>query len=377
MLSYWEKESFINYDFIVIGGGIVGISTAISLKEKEPNANILILERGTFPSGASTKNAGFACFGSLTELLEDLEVLGKEGTLNLVKQRWEGLRKLRERVGDDKLRYHGYGGYELIGKEELPLLDKIEEVNDLLSTLFNKPVFELKNERINHFGFDKSKVRALVFNQFEGQVHTGEMMKSLIQVAQKLGIAIITGTEGQQIIEQGDHVEVLAKNLSTGSQLHFKAHKVAICTNAFTKKLIANLDISPGRGIVLVTKPLENLPFKGVFHIQKGYYYFRNEGNRVLFGGGRNLDFEGETTTDFEVNEMILAELEKQLKEVILPNHYFEVDHTWAGIMAFGKNKAPILTRHSDNIYLGVRLGGMGVAIGSDMGENLALMMLK
>lgn len=69
MLSYWERASFIAYDFIIVGGGIVGFSTAISLKEKHPLASVLVVEASFLPSGASTKNAGFACVGSLSEIL--------------------------------------------------------------------------------------------------------------------------------------------------------------------------------------------------------------------------------------------------------------------------------------------------------------------
>jgi glycine/D-amino acid oxidase-like deaminating enzyme len=59
--SYWEKKHlFFDYDLIVIGSGIVGLSTAISFKEKNKKAKILILEKGILPNGASLKNAGFA-----------------------------------------------------------------------------------------------------------------------------------------------------------------------------------------------------------------------------------------------------------------------------------------------------------------------------
>jgi len=71
-LSYWEeKYYFEDNDLVVVGAGIVGLSTAIAAKILQPNLKILVLERSTLPSGASTKNAGFACFGSVTELLSD------------------------------------------------------------------------------------------------------------------------------------------------------------------------------------------------------------------------------------------------------------------------------------------------------------------
>jgi len=61
MLSYWEQESFTRYHHVVIGAGIVGLSAAIELKEHFPKQSVLVLELGLLPTGASTRNAGFAC----------------------------------------------------------------------------------------------------------------------------------------------------------------------------------------------------------------------------------------------------------------------------------------------------------------------------
>src|SRR6478736_8843489 len=106
MLSFWETESFLNYDVIIIGSGLIGLSTAISLKERAPDKSVLLLERGLFPSGASTRNAGFASFGSLTELLSDLQHTPPETILALTDKRWHGLARLRERLPDSVMDYH-------------------------------------------------------------------------------------------------------------------------------------------------------------------------------------------------------------------------------------------------------------------------------
>jgi glycine/D-amino acid oxidase-like deaminating enzyme len=91
-----------------------------------------------------------------------------------------------------------------------------------------------------------------------------------------------------------------------------------------------------------------------------------------LFGGGRNLDFKGETTTDFAITKRIQDQLEKLLKEVILPDTPFEIEHRWAGIMGVGKEKKPIIQAVSKNVIAAVRMGGMGVAIGSLVGKKAA-----
>ena len=106
--------------------------------------------------------------------------------------------------------------------------------------------------------------------------------------------------------------------------------------------------------------------------MDEGYYYFRNIDNRILFGGGRNLDFKGEETTDLSQTALIQNQLEALLKTTILPNIPFEIDRRWSGIMGVGSQKKPIVKQLSNHIFCGVRLGGMGVAIGSLVGQELA-----
>ena len=40
--------------------------------------------------------------------------------------------------------------------------------------------------------------------------------------------------------------------------------------------------------------------------------------------------------------------------------------------MGVGQQKKPIVNQVNDNVYCGVRLGGMGIAIGSLVGKELA-----
>ncbi|MCB0638351.1 MAG: FAD-binding oxidoreductase, partial [Lewinella sp.] len=96
--SFWEWNSFFrDIDFLIIGGGIVGLSAGIYLCEQSPGAKVLVLDRGPLPLGASTRNAGFACFGSMTELLADLSQTSAEVVWELVHRRYQGLRTLRQR----------------------------------------------------------------------------------------------------------------------------------------------------------------------------------------------------------------------------------------------------------------------------------------
>ena len=130
--------------------------------------------------------------------------------------------------------------------------------------------------------------------------------------------------------------------------------------------------VIPARGQVLLTSPIESLPWKGSFHYDEGFYYFRNIDGRVLFGGGRNLDLKGETTTEIAVTGKIQKQLEHLLKTVILPGQKFEIEQRWAGIMGVGSEKKPVIKHYSPNVICAVRMGGMGIAIGTLVGKEAA-----
>ena len=95
-LSYWEKNIYLtDIDYLIIGSGIVGLSTALELRLRDSNAKIIILERGYLPTGASTKNAGFTCFGSPSEILDDISNFGIENIKETILLRWRGLETLK------------------------------------------------------------------------------------------------------------------------------------------------------------------------------------------------------------------------------------------------------------------------------------------
>ena len=374
-LSYWEKVTWLQPDVIIIGAGIVGINAAIHLKKSNPSKKILILERGNLPSGASTKNAGFACFGSLSEIVDDLERSSEEEVVHLIEMRWLGLQLLRNTLSDEQLEYEPLGSFEVftdvqeeLYNQSLAIMDRfnahLERITDV------KSVFSIADDRISSFGLQG--VKHLILNSAEGQINTGKMMNSLMQLTHSLDISILHGVEVDSFknIEQG--VSVSTKSLG-----EISCQQLLIATNGFAKQLLPNIDVEPGRAQVLITSPIPNLKIKGCFHMNQGYFYFRNVGNRVLFGGGRNLDKVAETTYSHQTSEIIQQKLETYLKETILPGIDFTIDQRWAGTLGLGKTRLPIIEKIDNNVFCAVRMGGMGVAIGSLVGKNVAELMAK
>lgn len=369
MLSFWEQKNFLNYDLIVVGAGFTGLSAAIHFKKQHKKAKVLVIDRGVFPSGASTKNAGFACFGSLTEILDDFWSMTPDEVLQLVEKRYSGLIQIRKQFGDKALRYQHRNGYEILGEEQVEALEQLDSINHLLKKIFKKEVFSQVKDP-SKFGFSE-QVKAVVKNRFEGELDPGAYLNALWEKASHLGIRIISGLTVVEVDHEAGRV--LAEKKDKKEVFEFVGERVAICTNAFTQKLWPASPLEPGRGLILLSKPIAGgIPWKGCFHLDRGYVYFREVEGRLLLGGARNKDFEKEKTTEFEVNPTIKAHLERLAQEVIFPGRPLEWEMEWTGIMAFGSKKSPIIQQIGKKTAVAVRLGGMGVAIGWQVGKELS-----
>lgn len=369
--SYWENETFFNnIDVCIIGSGIVGLSAAFYLKKNNPNLKVVILERGMLPSGASTKNAGFACLGSASELLDDLKTMDEESVFSLVGKRFQGLKLLRENLGDDAIDYRQTGGFEIFRKEDTELYDecvsKLDYLNEQLFKVTGvENCFRKADEKIAEFGF--ANVEHIIESTAEGQLNTGKMMAELLKKVQSSGVVILNSAEVRSFENVNGSIVISCNN-----DLKLRTKKLLAATNGFAKQLIPELDVKPARAQVLITEPIQDLKLNGVFHYDKGYYYFRNVGNRVLFGGGRNLDFKTEETTEFGLTEKVQQKLEEILHHVILPRTVYKIKHRWSGIMGVGEEKKTILKEIKPNVYCAVRMGGMGVALGTLIGKEAA-----
>lgn len=375
MHSYWEHQTWLNPEAtIVIGSGIVGLVAALRLRQLQPSTPVLVLEQGVLPDGASTKNAGFACFGSLSEIASDLRQHDRSAVEQLIIDRYQGLMALRNLLGDEALHYESLGGYEIFGPEEQPQFEAAKSILESMNAFLEKElrlpeVYSDRSFQIASFGF--SGVDSMLYNRAEGQIDSGKMMWHLIRKAQEAGVWILNGVQ----------VKALTSRPS-GWELHtsmhtFSTRKVLVATNGFARTLLPELDVQPARAQVLVTEPIPGLKFKGSFHLDEGYYYFRNVGNRILFGGGRNLDFEGERTTSHQTTEPIMQRLEHLLHTRICPNNSIQISHRWAGTMGLGLSKRPIVSQVQPGLVCAVRMGGMGVALGTHTGIKAAELLLN
>lgn len=373
-LSIWEKESFYApQDIIIVGAGLMGLWTALELKKRKAALRITIIERSPTALGASTRNAGFACFGSPTELLHNAETIGTEAMLELVELRFRGIEKIKTHFPGIQTGFDSCGGYECIN-QNYKHWDQLEGKTDWLNSLLkeitgNQKVFQRSDDQLSSLGLQGFD--ALIENKSEAALHSGKLVKSLTEKVRASGVDILYGIE---VMGWQTHLSEL--HIQTNKQINLTTRQLLLCTNAFTNTLVPELGITPARGQVIVTSCIPKLSMKGTFHYDEGFYYWRNLGQRILIGGARNQAFQEEQTTDLSGSALVKNALESFLKSHLHPSYQYTIDYHWSGIMGFTADKKPYVGEVSQGVFAAIACNGMGVALTPVIAENTATMLI-
>lgn len=370
--SWWEKEGLNSpTDFAVVGAGITGLSAAYFIKRHAPKARVLVLEKGGRPEGATVRSAGFACFGSASELLADVKSMGESEAIDLACSRYNGLTLLREIHGDLALEYDACGGFEVFFNEEKEkakeVLDQLEPINRQLKERgeFAGEVFiELKGHEIEGLGF--KNLYSVVKNKFEGGLHPQKLWNSLLAKCLGLGIEYRSGVEVKQV-ESGRLV---------GLGFELPCEKILVANNAFAQAWLPE-EVQAARAQVWVSEVLA-APFpRGTFHHQEGYNYFRGHAGRLILGGGRHIALEEESTFSTENSEQIKQYLMGELLPKLFRNNPPKMVESWAGTMGIGISKKPRIDLWKPGVWTAIRMGGMGLALGTLAGKMGAELMIE
>lgn len=365
--SYWERLAFPQeYDLIVVGAGFTGLSAALHVQEQHPDWRILVLERDILAEGASSKNAGFACYGTIGEILSDIELMGREEALQLVVKRWQGLNFLKALVPEQAMDFQQYGGTEIFLDKERKAYEKAtQEISGINAFFKEAGIADELYQLSTHYKGLKAGVGS-IFSPLEAQLNPLKALMELESKAVQVGITILRGVEVQAIDSKHSKWSL---NSNQGSWL---APKVLFCTNAFG--LVGNeLDIVPARNQVLITKPLEHRLPPGNYHAKEGYIYFRTVGDRLLIGGARHLAMEEETTAELGTNPQLIRYLGQYLDDILALGGQWELEQQWSGIIATGKSKKPITQEIEPGLWFCGRFGGMGIALSAQQGREVAL----
>lgn len=369
-ISYWLDKSAGSttktYDFVIVGGGIAGLSSAYWLQRSHPQSKIAILEKNRIGFGASGRNAGFVTCGSISHFIKLEKQFGLEKALEIWKFSEKNRDLMLEHVIEDaadEVDFRKTGACTVAPNEE-----RLE-------------AFKVAAKTMRDHGIDAQEVSSAFMESdygvlgFQGGVqYSGDgfvhPIKLLERLKSKLKADIYEGTEVFEFVRKGS-----SQILKTDHGV-FETPKVLLTLNAYLPLVMPEMShlITPNRGQVLVTEPLP--PFvRGPCYLTKFLCYFRQlPTGHLLIGGFRNLSEATENNVADQTTEVIQNALIDFVRKTFKYGKEAKIAYRWSGIMGFTPDEQMMIgpTPENTNIHLMAGCSGHGMGLSFHAAKVLA-----
>jgi glycine/D-amino acid oxidase-like deaminating enzyme len=366
-LSFWHRQAQAPeeaFDVAVVGGGIIGCSTAYWLRQLRPSARIAIVEAGRLAAGASGRNAGFLLQGSGPDYVAAIERYGAEQARRL----WHFTRENRALIAAElqpsAFHLETSGSLTVAGTAE-----EDERLQESVSRMRQDgaPVAYIPPDATN---------QRLMAQHFFGALYvpSGGMLDPVALVRHIASASEARVLEHHRVVEMSGgegRVELLTP------VRRIRAEQVVLALNAYLPTLVPALRqfVRPVRAQMLSTAPMPSrwLPVPAYTH--EGYYYVRQRPDgTVLLGGARHLHRASEVGYADETTEALQRDLEAYLHRHFPQMRGRPVRHRWSGVMGFSPDGLPsygAVPGHPGCLWA-AGFTGHGLAYGFHFGRLLA-----
>ena len=230
------------YDFLILGAGIFGLSTAIELAHKKYKVGVLNPDKIPHPLAASTDISKVVRM----EYGADLEYM------EMVIESMEGWRAWNDLFQDTL--YHEVG-YILLAKESMESKRQSYEgtsYQNLLKKGFKPERFDSTQLAQRFPAFNPEVYTDGFFHSIGGFVESGRIITTLTNYARQLGVEVHENQTAEELIVSKGHMEAVA----TREGERFAAGHVIVCAGNFTPYLVPEL------------KPYMKVTGHPVFHVK-------------------------------------------------------------------------------------------------------------
>ena len=326
-------------DLCVVGGGYTGLWTAVVAKERDPSADVVLIDAHECGSAASGRNGGFmdaslthGVGNAMARWPDEIEILEELGRRNL-NEIEAAIRKYE--IDCD---YERTGVIEVANKYHPPTyLDEVFQEYELLSR-FGHNVEFLDAEAMQAQVHSPIYTGGLWTKDNCALVDPARLVWGLKATAERLGVRIYEDTKATQLKRDGIGVIV------TTPLGAIRAGKVALATNAF-KPLLKRLSsfIAPVYDYCMVTEPLTaeqmaSIGWKnrqGLSDLANQFHYYRlTADNRILWGGYDAVYYwGGKVSTERESRPETWAKLSQHFFETFPQLEDVTFTHMWGGVI--------------------------------------------
>jgi gamma-glutamylputrescine oxidase len=353
--SYWLSEERLGLpepanrsagpvDVAIVGGGVTGCACALVLAEA--GRSVRLYEAREIAGGASGRNGGFALRGGAPAYDAARRKLGPERAQGLWRWTERYLDRLEELAGDA---FRRTGSLRLAADPD------------------ERAELEAEYEALREDGFEvewrdelaeplRGRFDGAIFHPPDGSLQPARWVRRLAARAAEAGAEL----REYQRVKSIDELE---------------ADHVVLATDGYTQGLLSELDaaVTPTRGQVLVTEPLERRLFLCPHYARHGYdYWQQTQEGRLVAGGFRDKALDHEHTADEQVTPLIQGHLERFVKELL--SEAPQIAHRWAGIFGTTEDRLPLVgaVPGHDRVWVSCGYSGHGNVLGLACGELVA-----
>jgi glycine/D-amino acid oxidase-like deaminating enzyme len=326
-------------DLCVVGGGYTGLWTAVVAKERDPSADVVLIDAHECGSAASGRNGGFmdaslthGVGNAMARWPDEIEILEELGRRNL-NEIEAAIRKYE--IDCD---YERTGVIEVASKYHPPsYLDEVHQEFELLERLGHQAEF-LDAEAMQAQVHSPIYTGGLWTKDNCALVDPARLVWGLKAAAERLGVRIYEDTKATELKRDGIGV-IITTPLGA-----IRAGKVALATNAF-KPLLKRLSsfIAPVYDYCMVTQPLTaeqmaSIGWKnrqGLSDLANQFHYYRlTADNRILWGGYDAVYYwGGKVSSEHESRPETWAKLSQHFFETFPQLEDVKFTHMWGGVI--------------------------------------------
>ena len=355
-------------DVAVVGGGFTGLWTALALRERVPDARVVVLEAEICGAGPSGRNGGFV-HGFFSTLGSLCAAVGDEGALTTARAASGILPAIRALGTDVWLRESGMLEVSAAPAQDAAIDEAVERARRLGVP---EQVVPLSREEV------AARVRSPVFRRGAffpegGTVHPGRLVRALRRAALDAGVTV---HEGTRVLDVGP-------GLLRTERGRVRAGEIVVATNAWMTgwRPVSGRLTNFGSYVVLtepVPELLEEIGWTGGEPIVDGrmfiHYSRTTNDGRVLMGSGSGpIGYGGRIDDRFTRDRATAGRAEAGLRRLLPGLAGARVERAWGGPIDVSSDHLPFFgTVPGARIHYGAGYSGNGVGPSWVGGQILA-----
>ncbi len=359
-------------DVLIVGGGLTGLSTALSLRAE--GVDVALLERDFIGAGASGRNAGHLTPTIGKDLPSLLRVYGHDRSQALV------------RFADDAVSYTE----QMIEKHAIEC--EYEANGNILAGLHPKHEHSLRNAadaaralnaEVDFLDPGAMRERGLptaftcgVLERRGGILHPGLYVTGLRRAAEDMGVRIFEGVRIEQLIDG-------QKTVAQCDGGRVTANAAVLATNAYTTSFgWMPRSVVPLRVSLFETDPLEADELQalgwpgreGIYTAHEMLESYRLTARRTIVGGSRIVRYAYANGLGQGYDEAAFRIIEKAFRARFPALAERPIAHFWGGWIGLTLDFLPRIgsTQPEGRVFHGMGYAGHGVAQATLMGALLA-----